>query len=273
MKLGITGSKGFIGKNLVNHLKNRDIQFVELDTLNFDCYLDTQISHIIHLAGKTSVPNSWEMIPFFLDNNVVLTARVLDFALKIGAPVTLFSSYGYFDQSSILTPYHLTKAFTEQLANFYHQNFNLPITILRLASVYGVGQKMDHLFPLIVNQVLDPAIKEITVNSLNPKRSYIDVRDIIEFIILSLQKKTWGFHTYYVGDCKLYSVEDIIKKVLFIAGINKPYKQRDDNVDDSIVVNIQKNYSNISHLAWVPKYQLDDGIAHLLNCLKSYAQY
>ncbi|MGD0466150.1 MAG: NAD(P)-dependent oxidoreductase [Gammaproteobacteria bacterium] len=272
MKIGITGSNGFIGQNLVNYLKKNNINFIEIDVLNIDHFYDKHISHIIHLAGKTSVQQSWSDVPLFLDSNITLTARILELSLKIGATVTLFSSYGYHssDGADVHSPYHLTKAFSEQLAFFYYQKFKLPITILRLASVYGIGQKINGLLPTILQQILDPEIEEILVNNLSSKRSYIDVRDVVDFILLSLPK-IYKFNIYYVGDNKLYSVEDVVKKSLKISGVNKAYRQRYCEANDSILFNIEKNHSNVNNFDWKLKYSLDNGIAYLIDHIREVA--
>jgi len=267
MKIGITGSKGFIGQNLLKYLHNNHIDCVELDSALLDSFSKQEISHIVHLAAKTSVQDSFDNIPLFLESNVTLTAKVLDFAVKIGASVTLFSTYGYYPSNNIASPYHLTKEFSEQLAFFYYQKFGLPINILRLASVYGAGQKKGHLIPTILEQVLNPEIKEIVVKSLSSKRVYTDVRDVVRFILTSCQHRE-GFHINYAGNSEFHSVEELIQKSLLISGSSKPYKEMFSDEQDLILSTLEKNATIKNSFPWTPLYSLDEGLNHLIGCMQ-----
>ncbi len=263
MKIAITGSKGFIGQHFITYLMTKNIDYIELIPDQLENYSD--ITHIVHLAGKTSVMDSWNNVPIFLEDNLTLTSMVLDYARKNRITVILFSTYGYHPEYPINSPYHLTKAFIEQLGLFYHQQFKLPISILRLGSVYGTGQKNYHLIPTILNQILNSDIQKILVKNLSTKRAYIDVRDVVESIYHYCQS-TQAFHLEYVGSSILYTVEDIIKKMLRLAYVSKPYYQETSNSSDSFLASIEKNMLIENHLKWVPKYSIDLGLKYLIEC-------
>ncbi|NNF02493.1 MAG: NAD-dependent epimerase/dehydratase family protein, partial [Bacteroidia bacterium] len=66
-KLFVTGSLGFIGRNLVYKLKElghevyeHDIRYGSLTIPNaLDVYYEKGIEHVFHLAARTFVPQSW----------------------------------------------------------------------------------------------------------------------------------------------------------------------------------------------------------------------
>lgn len=271
MTIGVTGSNGFIGRAFVSYLKEHSIDCLKLEPSTLDKAYDQRITHIVHLAGKTSVRNSWEQIPLFLESNVIFLAKILELAVKIEAPVTLFSTYGYApsNETSGLSPYHLTKEFTEKIAGLYNQKFKVPVAILRLASVYGVGQHKNGLIPNIITQILDPMIQAIVVDSLAPLRSYIDVRDVAAYIYASILTPQ-AFKISYVGGMCLVSVEDVINEVSWVTGIRKPYRQILDDVDDPFLVNIQKNFSDPAlGSEWRPRHSLREGLSYLIESMQA----
>ena len=266
MKIGITGGKGFIGSSLIKCLSEKSISFVEINKTNMHSEDMRDIKHIIHLASKTSVESSWRHISDYIDSNVTFTASVLDLAKKIGASVTLCSSYG--SPMNILkpgeapTPYHLTKLFCEELCYFYNKNFHIPVVILKLANVYGVNQKSHFLIPTIINQVLDPCIHTILVNNLRPKRCFIDVRDVVSFMMLSIPKDN-HYGVYYVGPQDSHSVEDIIKICMNISEVSKKYDQRSFERQNEIEINLS-HLTGYQKINWQPKYSLDEGLRHFI---------
>lgn len=268
MKIGITGTKGFIGQNLLAGLKKQDFKYVEMNCLDLGMFEKSGITHIVHLAGKTSVADSWKGIPTFLESNVVLASKILDFASKIGASVMLFSTYGYYPDKNIppISPYHISKSLLEELAYFYNQRLSVPIHILRLASVYGMDQKKDCLIPKILRQILEEEVKEVVVDSLFPRRSYIDVRDIVEFIIFSLSQEKSKFNVSFLGSERLFSVQEVIETALEVSNSQKKYKglNAQNAQEEEIFSNIQKNMALENPYGWKTKYTLKEGLRYLM---------
>lgn len=267
MKIGITGCKGFIGQNLVKYLLEHSIDFIDINANNIQSIDYSNIQHIIHLAAKTSVENSWEHVHQYIDSNVAFTSMVLDLAKKLKISITICSSYGSVGitkPSNAPNPYHFTKLLAEELCDFYYKNFSVPIVVLKLANVYGAGQKSTFLIPTIIEQILRKDIKEVVVNSLTPQRSFIDVRDVVDFMLYSIPKRT-SYKTYYVGTNIQYSVEEVINKCLQIAGISKPYCQRSIEKINEIKIDFSYISSKVDTTDWMPKYSLEEGLSNLIN--------
>lgn len=262
MTIGITGASGFVGRHLVQFLKLDGISYIEIPRSNLEAFHSHGIEHIIHLAAQTSVEESWSGIPQILDSNVTLSAKVLDFAKEIGASVTLVSTYGYypFPKMSPVSPYHLTKGFLEQLAQFYHENFDLRIHLVRLASVYGEDQNGGCLIPSIFRQIHDPDVKILTVNNLTPMRSYVNVKDVVEFLSKSYTEIN-GFHVSFVGSRHTMSVEKVLLTALDIAASNKPYTGAFDVADSKQIERaIKKNCALPNLIDWSPVFSLQEGL-------------
>ena len=134
MKVLVTGSKGFIGKNLCLLLKNVGHEVFEYDLDSDVQKLKEYVSSadfIIHLAGVNRPLTEEE----FFDGNVNFTKLLLDLVAenKNLSPIIFSSSVKVNDDS----PYGRSKAKAEDLIRcFGHKNGN-KIFIYRLNNVFG----------------------------------------------------------------------------------------------------------------------------------------
>ena len=95
MTVGITGANGFIGKNLVKYLENRNYEIEDFDRYDHDLVCNSLWLHkfissvdvVIHLAGK----NKGEDLDI-LDVNVIGTYNVAKQCLKLNKPLIFASS-------------------------------------------------------------------------------------------------------------------------------------------------------------------------------------
>lgn len=280
----VTGSAGFIGRNLVIRLRNKGHSVVEFDLpqgdiTNVDLFQQFEglvIEHVFHLAGKTFVPDSWKNPVGFYQVNVMGTANLLDFCRKSSAKLTYISSYLYGEPEYLpvdekhpvksYNPYSQSKIFADSMCQFYARFYNIPITILRPFNAYGPGQSHLFLIPEIIEKVMNPNIKEVEVMDLRPKRDYVFIDDLVDALILSMENSQG---IYNIGSGYSKSVEEIILLVMRYSGIKKPYHSKAITRTNEIF----DLYADISkaekELTWKPKTSFDEGIKqcimHLTN--------
>lgn len=142
MKLLITGSGGFMGRNLTEQLKQID------DHSLFLCDVETtrdelreflgQCDSIIHLAGVNRPDQEEE----FLKVNRDFTAEMTGLLRKIGraCPIIAASSI----QAETQTPYGRSKRCMEETLNAYGQATGAQIIIYRLPNVFGKWCRPDY---------------------------------------------------------------------------------------------------------------------------------
>ena len=135
MKVLVTGAKGFIGKNLVLELKNReygpvyeydnDSTLEQLDMYTKDC------EFVFHLAGINRPEHENE----FMEGNYGFTSDLLDRLKKHGnlAPVLITSSI----QALQDNPYGRSKKASEDLLMNYGDETGAPVYVYRLQNVFG----------------------------------------------------------------------------------------------------------------------------------------
>jgi nucleoside-diphosphate-sugar epimerase len=135
-------------------LINGDIQ-----TLNWQELLEG-VDFIYHQAAQAGVRSSWGIgFRNYTEKNINATQILLEAAknaksLKRLIFASTSSVYGNAEtlptQESIcpqpISPYGITKLAAERLCWLYHQNFQVPITVLRYFTVYGPRQRPDMAF-------------------------------------------------------------------------------------------------------------------------------
>jgi UDP-glucose 4-epimerase len=229
--IAVTGSSGFIGSHLVNHLTQKGYHVIKLDysegidLLNKTQVLNTpEFDTIIHLAAKSFVPQSFKDPWDFYNNNLLSTLNVLELARKYSAKVIFLSSYLYgnpvylpIDELHPLqphNPYSRSKLICEKLCEGYFQDYELSITIFRPFNIYGPGQNKSFLIPSILDQFKSG---EIVLKDSRPKRDFIHVFDVVQAIVNSLELNKVGLNTYNLGSGKSLSIPqliDIIKDII-----------------------------------------------------------
>lgn len=239
MTILVTGAEGFLGKHLTKRLKNdghtvishclADGDLVSPDTL--DQYRD--VDYVYHLAACTFVPDSWTKTYDYFRANIMGTVNVLEFCREQICRVALMSTYVYGEPQYLpvdenhpvtaVTPYHESKLICESLGQFYADQFKLSVTVFRPFNIYGAGQNEAFLIPSIVKQVLEPDCREVVVRDLTSKRDYVYVDDVVDILSHSIQIYEAGYRVFNIGSGCSVSVEDVIKTVMEVTGIQKPY--------------------------------------------------
>ena len=235
----ISGADGFIGQSLSSHLKLSGFSVYEMKRADGNVQ-DAQTwlkppagSALIHLAGRSYVPDSWANQADFLIANVVGTQNAIDFCVRNSMKMVYVSAYLYGIPECLPisenhpirpnNPYASSKYLAEQLCEFASNYRGLSVAILRLFNVYGPGQTPIFLIPSILKQVSQG--DQIFVNDLEPKRDYIYIEDVIEAIILTAQNMP-NFSILNIGFGQSISVRDVVEVIQKYCGTSLPVRSR-----------------------------------------------
>jgi nucleoside-diphosphate-sugar epimerase len=282
-KILVTGASGFIGKNLCQKLKERGHEINALFSLHGDISeshtLDKyhgKVDKVIHLAASTFVPNSWEKPDEFFKVNALGTMRVLEFCRNNNSALIFISAYLYGIPDKVPTsetelpkpnnPYAFSKYIAEQACLFYSGYLNIPSLIIRPFNVYGPGQPDHFLIPTIINQVIEN--KQITVLDLHPKRDYVYIDDLIEFIIMALDFELKNAEIVNIGSGVSYSVNDLIQVIQRISGTNLPVFSKNEVRFQEISDVIADVNKAATLFCWKPKTTLEVGLKHCVSYSK-----
>lgn len=195
MNILITGAHGFVGKNLVEALKNiRDgkdrTRKVGTDINIFEYCRDTapellneycaKADFVFHLAGVNRPQNEEE----FIQGNFGFTSTLLDMLKKWGnkCPVMISSSI----QAERDNPYGRSKLAGEKLMRAYSEETGAKILIYRFPNVFGKWCKPNYnsaVATFCYNRAND---LPITVNDRTTVMNLVYIDDVVDELIRAL---------------------------------------------------------------------------------------
>lgn len=275
----VTGASGFIGSALVAYLNQKGKRVLGSGSRELDVTDRTQtqkldvsdVGHVIHMAGKTFVPRSWEEPVEFFETNAFGTLNMLELCRKNKLPMTYISAYIYgppeqnpiheSDPVNPNNPYARSKYMGEELCEFYARQFGVQVSVIRPFNVYGAGQKENFLIP----QIISHAMKEETIRvmDLAPMRDYVYLEDLLRAIELTVEK-VQEYDVFNIGSGVSYSVGQVIELVQKILGTDKPVICRNQTRKNEL----NNVVADITHakdvLGWVPAYTLEQGLAQMI---------
>ena len=244
----VTGSKGFIGKNLCNSLKNdENINIIEFDRNNTIEELNKLISKcdfIIHLAGEVKPSSSDEE---FRKSNVTLTKLILDtleYQNKV-VPILLASSI---HAKLLKNEYGKTKRDSELLIEEYSKEKKVNCFIYQLPHVFGEGCKEN--YNSVVSTWIYNSIKnlDITVFDRNIQMHYVYVQDVVKEFISSLNiqdSKELYFEVKTEFETTLGEVVDFINEFKLNI-LNENYKIENNDLKQKLFLTYKNYYGKLN---------------------------
>ncbi len=212
MKILITGSNGFIAKNLIEHLKrNESLElylYSKKDSLNILKAYVKEVDFIFHLAGINRPKNVEE----FYEGNSNLTKNIINILKKENkqTPILLSSS----TQSDLDNDYGKSKKESEELLVKYSEETNTNVFIYKLPNVFGKWSKPNY------NSVVSTWCYNIShnldiqINDKNAKLNLVYIDDVIKSFIekLDLNSTSQYFYIDTVYNKTLGEIEELLYK-------------------------------------------------------------
>jgi len=265
----ITGGAGFIAHHVVDHiLRTTDWHIVCLDRLDISGNLNrlhdmlkdhdahmvservriiyhdlraeinsqiaADIGHIdivLHIAASSHVDRSIANPMEFVQNNVVATVNLLDYARlrfpnldrfvyfstdEIFGPAPAGVSYREYDRYNSTNPYSASKAAGEEMCVAYENTYKMPIVITHTMNVFGERQHPEKFIPSTIKKIRDHQQVIIHADPTRTQagtRMYIHAQDVAEglMFILNLQnyQHTGDFGGAHCPKFNLVGTEEI----------------------------------------------------------------
>lgn len=259
MRALITGAAGFVGSHLVEHiLKTTDWEIVALDRLDtsgnlnrlgemiawqqargrakmihhdlraeINQLLSSQIGKVdvvFHLAAASHVDRSIDDPLSFVQDNVVGTANILNWARhhdrlhrlvyfntdEVFGPAPAGHAYGEWDRHAPKNPYAATKAAADDLCIAFHNTYSLPILTTICMNVFGERQLGEKYVPLCIRKARDGEVVQIhadTTCTIAGSRFYIHARNVAAAVLFVLEHGTPGEKFNIVGEREVDNLE------------------------------------------------------------------
>jgi len=202
-KVLITGSKGFVGRNLTVSLAQRkDVKLVSFDVDDDQAALPSLVAEadfIFHLAGVNRPQNVEE----FATGNTGLTQQIVSLLKKQGrgTPVLLSSSI----QAAQDNPYGLSKREAEEAVFDYGRAGNASVYVYRMPNVFGKWCRPNYNSAVatfchnIANEL------PIQVNDPNVVMNLVYIDDVVSSFIAALDCKVTAHNDF----CQVQPVHTI----------------------------------------------------------------
>lgn len=296
----ITGAAGFIGSNLVDSLLGQGlevlgidnfgtgrIEFLEKALLNprfklikRDLFLGQSISDVIvgadaifHLAANADVRFGADNPSRDLEQNTIVTQKVLEAARIAGVKKFVFSSTGsvYGEAEVVPTPegapfpiqtslYGASKLACEGLIAAYAETFGLQTWIFRFVSILGPRYTHGHVFDFYQQLMQHPGKLTVLGNG-HQKKSYLHVSDCIQAIQTSVRESSNLVNIFNLGVDGYCEVRDSIRWITDEMNIDPHIEfglEAKGWIGDNPLIHL--DVTKIQSLGWKPKFSIEDGI-------------
>ncbi|WP_214892773.1 UDP-glucose 4-epimerase GalE [Exiguobacterium sp. H66] len=314
----VVGGAGYIGSHVVKKLLDSGKNVVVLDNLttghrnsidaraNFlegdigsnqkldELFSKYEIESVMHFAASSLVGESVENPAKYYENNVSNTLTLLTKMMEYNVKKFIFSStaatYGLTEDEMItekttlnpINPYGRSKLMIEQIAQDFHEAYQLNYVVLRYFNAAGadpsgiIGENHDpetHLIPLVLKNLLGER-ENITIFGEDYDtfdgtciRDYIHVNDLADAHILSLEALLANhFETkvYNLGNGNGYSVKEIINMCEKVSSkkANILIGDRRDGDPSKLVADATKIKKELN---WKPLFNLEKIVQHAWN--------
>lgn len=190
MKVLVTGSNGFIGKNLIMQLRVlKNIQILTYDTENTVEELDELLEEtdfVFHLAGVNRPKNQED----FLTGNVGLTDYICNQMAKRADPPPILLSSSI--QAELDNPYGRSKRLAEETVIRYGEQTGALSIIYRLKNVFGKWSRPN--YNTVVATFCYNIAHNLPITISNPAHQLelVHIDDVVRHFISELNTKNSG---------------------------------------------------------------------------------
>ena len=289
MKILVTGSKGFIGTQLVPYLISLNNNVIGLDQyiLSEDNYIRADISIlselinifknntfdlVIHLASECGIENCEEHIQKSMQTNLIGSYNIISLCKEYNIKLIYFStseiygdSFGHNNRmiedinANLLQPknhYAMQKLFGEKMVIKELKNY----IIVRPFMIYGAGENQNN-YRSVISKFIKLSIdnKKLPVHK-NSYRSWLHINDFIFALNLLIEKNVIG--TYNIGNGNEILPIDKIAKII----IDKIGTGVIEYVDIPITRTAYKigDFTKLKNLGFNPSIKIENGIIEMI---------
>lgn len=329
----ITGGAGFIAHHVIDKiLRETDWSIVSLDRLDISGNLnrlhdmlqdhDSQmiadrlriifhdlkaeingqiandIGHVdivLHLAAGSHVDRSIAYPMEFVQDNVIGTVNILDYARKHLPNLERFVyfstdeifgiaptgvSYKEYDRYNSTNPYSASKAAGEEFCVAYENTYKMPIVVTHTMNVFQIRQHFEKFIPNTINKVLNGDTVIIHADPTRTRagtRMYIDARDVADgllFILNNIPRDYKHVGDYGHAHCPKFNlvgteeIDNLTLAKMIAAAVGKELKYEMTDFHSSRPGHDMRYALDgglLKSLGWEPKTKLSDSIKYMVD--------
>ncbi len=237
---------------------------------------------VFHLAANADVRFGTQHPRRDLDQNTIATHNVLEAMRAGGTRRIVFSSTGsvYGEAKVIPTPedapfpiqtslYGASKLAGEGLISAYCEGFGFQGIVFRFVSIMGNRYTHGHVFDFYRSLRADPSRLHILGDG-KQRKSYLEVRDCLDAMLLALEKTTSKFEVYNLGTDEYCTVNNSATWICQHLGLSpaRTYSGGDRGwIGDNPFICL--DCSKVRKLGWKPKFSIRESVVRTVDYLRS----
>jgi len=283
-KILVTGHTGFIGKNMLEYLREigedpigyssttgQDIFDIEM----LDRFVEA-VDLVYHFAAYAKPGESKQNPVYAIETNVKGCLNVLEACRKHNVPLIYASSCEIYGDSKVPiteefelkppNPYAASKAAADRICYAYHKCYGMNIKIVRLFNPYGPYQQLNKIIPVFYNQAKKG--EDITVyGDGNDTRDYVYIDDIIRGLLKA--KDIPAGEAMNLATRNATTTLKIADFVIDIVGGKSLVTCEDYPPEHGNIKNQVGSYDKAKKLDWCPVVSLREGIGKTIRWLEN----
>lgn len=225
MKILLTGSNGFVGKNMYNQLVKNGHDVTPLSRYDHD--IRNKFSNnekydvIVHVAANSSAKSCIDNPESAVFDNIVGTYNMLEHARKTNALFVFFSScevYGECDENTTedqplqsFNMYGASKVSCEHMCQAYNHTYGVRCVIFRLLHTYGPHCQKER-FASIIEETLKTTENPHFVFHNNHRKRWLHICTMAERVTKVIENFSGSFEVFnLVGDENI-TLEEFARK-------------------------------------------------------------
>ena len=265
MRILFTGFNGFIGKNVIQKINDRNIKiesmfFIEKDYMDYE-FWETSLNRsvldcdvIVHMGAITDTmfKDCNEMLRYNFEFSRVLFEIAASYDKKVIYSSSAANSGANSLEGIPSNIYGWSKYITEKYGMAMVEDF----IALRYFNVYGPGEENKGNMSSVAHQahlIMQKGMGKFMLFPGNPKRDFVYIEDVVDATIYPIFNDV-SKGVYEVGSGEARTFEDVLDLMEI------PYEYRDEkDTPDGYQFFTEANVDNFME-DWKPQYNLEKGI-------------
>jgi nucleoside-diphosphate-sugar epimerase len=160
------------------------------------------------------------------------------------------------------TTYAGVKMITEQMYKAFAENHGINITILRVAGIFGPGNKRGFLTK-IIQSIKNKNITPVCYNNGEQQRDILYIDDVVDCILNVVNSQHDGFHVFNISSGKRHSINELISMIEKISKTKISAKYSSEIPDEKCIW--ADNTKAKKFLKFNPKVGIEAGLEYAVN--------
>ncbi len=266
MQIGITGSSGNLGSQLlskINSMENHEA--FPIVASKFDSKESRLENFDVIIHSATCYGRNGENFSEIISGNLVTPLKILE-SIKSG----IFINIDTVLQDDV-SKYAFSKGCFRKACKFLvDQGSEIKIVNLKLHSFYGTQPSKSDIIYNLTNQFLQN-IAEINLTECRQKKDFIFIEDVISGITSILQNLSSipnGFNEFEIGTGRALPMKEIVLKIKELTDSSSQINFGAIPLRRNEPMNLCADITEMKKLGWYPKISIEDGIANIIANIK-----